>query len=170
MRVSTTCSTGQAHSLERCPSLHLWVAPVCCKADRPPLLSALHVVAVQLIPCIPSMRDYGACLLAGIDAKEGVSGMCYGLRRGPSLCSSDGIHGSSAWRDTGAALGELSRRRIVRGPVDLEWKGHGPKTRKGRAPVPVIRQLAKRLGMNRLRSGKPGKGPIFADGRGIRLL
>jgi integrase len=45
------------------------------------------------------------------------------------------------------------------------WNGRvaEPKTRKGRAPVPVIRQLADRLEMHRLRSGNPMKGPIFAN-------
>src|ERR1017187_4600800 len=44
-----------------------------------------------------------------------------------------------------------------------------PKTRKGRAPVPVIRQLADRLGMHRLRCGNPQSGPIFANGLGRPL-
>jgi integrase len=45
------------------------------------------------------------------------------------------------------------------------WNGRitGPKTRKGRAPVPVIRQLAERLEMHRLRCGNPQTGPIFAN-------
>jgi integrase len=45
------------------------------------------------------------------------------------------------------------------------WNGRvsDPKTRKGRAPVPVIRQLADRLEMHRLRSGNPQAGPIFAN-------
>ncbi len=45
------------------------------------------------------------------------------------------------------------------------WNGRvsDPKTRKGRAPVPVIRQLADRLEMHRLRSGSPTAGPIFAN-------
>ena len=45
------------------------------------------------------------------------------------------------------------------------WNGHitAPKTRKARAPVPVIRQLAERLGLHRLRSGNPQSGPIFAN-------
>jgi integrase len=45
------------------------------------------------------------------------------------------------------------------------WNGRvgAPKTRKGRAPVPVIRQLAERLEMYRLRSGNPQSGPIFAN-------
>jgi integrase len=51
------------------------------------------------------------------------------------------------------------------------WNGEisDPKTRKGRAPVPVIRQLAERLEMHRLRSGNPEKGPIFANGKGNPL-
>ena len=46
------------------------------------------------------------------------------------------------------------------------WNGRisEPKTRKGRAPVPVIRQLADRLEMHRLRSANPHKGAIFANG------
>jgi integrase len=45
------------------------------------------------------------------------------------------------------------------------WNGRisDPKTRKGRAPVPVIRQLADRLELHRLRSGNPSAGPIFAN-------
>jgi integrase len=45
------------------------------------------------------------------------------------------------------------------------WNGQAgePKTRKGRAPVPVIRQLAERLEMHRLRAGSPQNGPIFAN-------
>jgi integrase len=45
------------------------------------------------------------------------------------------------------------------------WNGRvtDPKTRKGRAPVPVIRQLAERLEMHRLRSGNPQSGPIFTN-------
>ena len=51
------------------------------------------------------------------------------------------------------------------------WNGRvsGPRTRKGRAPVPVIRQLADRLEVHRLRSGNPQKGPIFANGAGNPL-
>ena len=51
------------------------------------------------------------------------------------------------------------------------WNGHvtAPKTRKGRAPVPVIRQLAERLEMHRLRSGSPISGPIFANSLGKPL-
>jgi len=51
------------------------------------------------------------------------------------------------------------------------WNGRitEPKTRKGRAPVPVIRQLADRLELHRLRSGNPQSGPIFANGAGKPL-
>jgi hypothetical protein len=51
------------------------------------------------------------------------------------------------------------------------WNGHvtAPKTRKGRAPVPVIRQLAERFELHRLRNGKPQKGPIFANSLGNPL-
>jgi len=51
------------------------------------------------------------------------------------------------------------------------WNGHAtePKTRKGRAPVPVIRQLAERLEMHRLRCGNPQVGPIFANALGKPL-
>ena len=44
------------------------------------------------------------------------------------------------------------------------WNGKAtdPKTRKGRAPVPVIRQLAARLDMHKLLCGNPEEGPIFA--------
>src|SRR6516165_4524410 len=51
------------------------------------------------------------------------------------------------------------------------WNGRvgAPKTRKGRAPVPVIRQLAERLEMHRLRSGKRTEGPIFTSGSGKPL-
>jgi integrase len=51
------------------------------------------------------------------------------------------------------------------------WNGHvtAPKTRKGCAPVPVIRQLAERLEMHRLRSGNLQTGPIFANSLGKPL-
>ncbi len=51
------------------------------------------------------------------------------------------------------------------------WNGRisDPKTRKGRAPVPVIRQLADRLEMHRLRSANPLAGPIFANALGKPL-
>jgi integrase len=45
------------------------------------------------------------------------------------------------------------------------WNGRvgDPKTRKGGAPVPVIRQLAERLEIHRLRSGNPQDGTIFRN-------
>ena len=51
------------------------------------------------------------------------------------------------------------------------WNGcvSDPKTRKGRAPVPVIRQLADRLEMHRLRSANSLAGPIFANAFGKPL-
>ncbi len=51
------------------------------------------------------------------------------------------------------------------------WNGRitDPKTRKGRAPVPVIRQLAERLELHRLRCGNPQTGPIFANAKGKPL-
>jgi len=51
------------------------------------------------------------------------------------------------------------------------WNGRvsPPKTRKARAPVPVIRQLAERLEMHRLRCGNPQSGPIFANAVGKAL-
>jgi integrase len=51
------------------------------------------------------------------------------------------------------------------------WNGRisDPKTRKGRAPVPVIRQLADRLEIHRLRHGSPLAGPIFANAAGKPL-
>ncbi len=50
------------------------------------------------------------------------------------------------------------------------WNGRetDPKTRKSRAPVPVIRHLAERLEMHRLRSGNRQSGPIFSTGKGTR--
>ncbi|MCI0351140.1 MAG: site-specific integrase [Acidobacteriales bacterium] len=50
------------------------------------------------------------------------------------------------------------------------WNGHvtDPKTRKSSAPVPVIRHLAARLDMNRLRSGNPESGPMFTTTKGTR--
>ena len=44
-----------------------------------------------------------------------------------------------------------------------------PKTRKGRAPVPVIRQLAERLELHRLRCENPQSGPIFSNAAGKPL-
>jgi integrase len=56
------------------------------------------------------------------------------------------------------------------------WNGRvsDPKTRKGRASVPVIRQLAERLELHRFRcgnaeSGPPKSGPIFANAAGKPL-
>ena len=51
------------------------------------------------------------------------------------------------------------------------WNGRisDPKTRKGRAPIPVIRQLADRLEIHRLRNGSPVAGPIFANALGKPL-
>lgn len=51
------------------------------------------------------------------------------------------------------------------------WNGRvsDPKTRKGRAPVPVIRQLAERLELHRLRNGNRQTGPIFANAKGNPL-
>jgi integrase len=51
------------------------------------------------------------------------------------------------------------------------WNGRAtePKTRKGRASVPMIRQLAERLDMHRLRCGNPQSGPIFANSVGKPL-
>ena len=50
------------------------------------------------------------------------------------------------------------------------WNGRisDPKTRKSRAPVPVIGQLADRLELHRLRNGSLLAGPIFANGRASR--
>lgn len=48
------------------------------------------------------------------------------------------------------------------------WNGRvtAPKTRKSKASVPVIAQLAKRLDMHRLRCGDPKTGPMFANNLG----
>jgi integrase len=55
--------------------------------------------------------------------------------------------------------------------VRAVWNGHivKPKTRQSEAPVPVIRQLAERLEMHRLRCGNRNSGPIFANSLGGRL-
>jgi integrase len=60
--------------------------------------------------------------------------------------------------------GELQVSRSI-------WNGQvtAPKTRKSRAPVPVIQQLANRIEMHRLRSGNPQNGPMFANGVGKPL-
>jgi integrase len=51
------------------------------------------------------------------------------------------------------------------------WQGQAlkPKTKQSEAPVPVIRQLAARLEMHRLRCGNADSGPIFANSAGGRL-
>jgi integrase len=51
------------------------------------------------------------------------------------------------------------------------WNGHvtAPKTRKGRAPVPLIRQLAELIELHRLRSGNAHTGPMFANSLGKPL-
>ena len=63
------------------------------------------------------------------------------------------------WKDYRG--GELHVARSI-------WNGltTAPKTRKSAAPVPVIRQLADRLEMHRLRSGNPQSGPMFPTGKG----
>jgi integrase len=45
------------------------------------------------------------------------------------------------------------------------WNGRitGPKTRKSRAPIPVIKPLVERLLVHQLRSGNPQTGPIFRN-------
>src|SRR5205807_4542817 len=45
------------------------------------------------------------------------------------------------------------------------WNGrvNKPKGNAGKAAVPVIRQLAERLNMHRLRAGNPTTGPIFPN-------
>jgi integrase len=51
------------------------------------------------------------------------------------------------------------------------WNGRvtEPKTRKGRAPVPVIKQLAERLELHRLSCGNPKTGPMFPNAFGRPL-
>ena len=63
------------------------------------------------------------------------------------------------WRD-----GEIHVRRSI-------WKRHvlDPKTTRSRSSVPVIRQLADRLEMHRLRDENPADGPIFRNSRGMPL-
>ena len=48
-------------------------------------------------------------------------------------------------------------------------ESRAPRTRKGRAPLPVFRQLAERLELHRLRCGNPQSGPIFANALGKPL-
>jgi len=54
-------------------------------------------------------------------------------------------------------------------PINLEWTHLRPEDRRGRAPVPVIRQLADRLEKHRLRLGNPVAGPIFVNSLGKPL-
>ena len=51
------------------------------------------------------------------------------------------------------------------------WNGRElpTKTRKSSAPVPVIRQLAERLDLHRLRCGNPQSGPMFATSLKTRV-
>jgi len=51
------------------------------------------------------------------------------------------------------------------------WNGRVtvPKTRKSRAPVPVIKQVAERLLIHKLRSGNAETGPIFTNANGKPL-
>jgi integrase len=51
------------------------------------------------------------------------------------------------------------------------WNGQvtAPKTRKSQAPIPVIKPLAERLLIHKLRCGNPETGPIFANGAGKPL-
>src|SRR5262249_26725503 len=51
------------------------------------------------------------------------------------------------------------------------WNGQElpTKTKKSKAPVPVIRALADRLAIHRLRRGNPTDGPILASGLGTRI-
>jgi integrase len=51
------------------------------------------------------------------------------------------------------------------------WRGFvsDPKTEKSKAPVPVIPQLAERLGTYRKACGNPSSGPIFANSMGRPL-
>jgi integrase len=75
---------------------------------------------------------------------------------------------------TGLRIGEIEGLRwedYRDGEIHVSrsiWNGHetDPKTRKSSAPVPVIRPLAERLEMHRLRSRNAQVGPIFATGKG----
>jgi integrase len=77
---------------------------------------------------------------------------------------------------TGLRIGEIEGLRwedYRNGEIHVSrsiWNGHegDPKTRKSRAPVPVIRHLAERLEMHRLRSLTPQSGPIFTTRKGTR--
>jgi integrase len=48
------------------------------------------------------------------------------------------------------------------------WNGHigDPKTEKSKAAIPVIKQLARRLELHRLRAGHPAEGPMFRNRAG----
>lgn len=69
----------------------------------------------------------------------------------------------------GVTVGELPWRGTVRCSLHLERARLGSQDSQGGAPVPVIRQLADRLEMHRLRSGNPEAGPILANGVGNPL-
>jgi integrase len=77
-----------------------------------------------------------------------------GLRR----CELEGLRWAD-FRD-----GEIHVSRSI-------WNGIvGPvKTRRSMGSIPVIRQLAERLELHRLRTGNPQTGPIFANGKGKPL-
>ena len=71
------------------------------------------------------------------------------------------------WPDTDRTLIEILRG-FRGGEMHVSrsiWNGHvtAPKTRRGRTPVPVIRQPAARLEMHRLRCGNAQLGPIFPN-------
>jgi integrase len=78
---------------------------------------------------------------------------------------------------TGLRCGEIQGllwENYLNGEIRVErsiWNGciTAPKTRKGRAPVPVIRQLAERLELHRLRCGNPQSRPISKTRKGARL-
>jgi len=83
-----------------------------------------------------------------------------GLRRGEIT----GLDWSDWREDEDSPFGALWVSRSV-------WNGHvgEPKTKKSKAPVPVIPQLAKRLAMYRERCGSPAEGPMFANTLGGRM-
>lgn len=74
-----------------------------------------------------------------------------GLRRGEN----EGLQ----WEDY--RDGEIQVSRSI-------WNGreNDPKTKKNAAPVPLIRQLADRLELHRLRQNNSKEGPIFTTGKG----
>jgi integrase len=77
---------------------------------------------------------------------------------------------------TGLRVGEvegLNWEDLRNGEIHVTrsiWQGreNEPKTRKSKAAVPVIPQLAARLEMHNLRSGSPESGPMFATRKGTR--